>query len=45
MSKATAMERIQNIRIDVEWRTHGRIPRKVVRKWLNDIQKELEKEQ
>lgn len=42
MSKATAIERIQNIRIDVEWRTHGRIPRKVVRKWLNEIQKELE---
>lgn len=40
MSKATAIERIQNIRIDVEWRTHGRIPRKVVRKWLNDIQRE-----
>ena len=44
MSKATAMERIQNIRIDVEWRSHCRIPRKVVRKWLNDIQKELEEE-
>lgn len=42
MSKATAMERIQQIRIDVEWRTHGRIPRKVVRKWLDEIQKELE---
>mgnify|MGYP004460201809 CR=1 FL=1 len=42
MSKVTAMERIQKIRIDVEWRSHGRIPRKVVRKWLNDIQKELE---
>ena len=38
MSKATAMERIQNIRIDVEWR-------KVVRKWLNDIQRELEEKQ
>ena len=45
MCKATAMERIQNIWIDVEWRTHGRIPRKVVWKWLNDIQKELEEEQ
>lgn len=42
MSKATAIERIQNIRVDIEWRTHGRIPRKVVRKWLNDIQRELE---
>lgn len=42
MSKETAIERIQKIRIDVEWRSHGRIPRKVVRKWLNDIQKELE---
>lgn len=44
MSRVTAIELIQQIRIDVEWRTHGRIPRKVVRKWLNDIQKELEKE-
>ena len=44
MSKATAIECLQNIRIYVEWRTHGRIPRKVVRKWLNEIQKELEEE-
>ena len=42
MSRATAIELIRQIRIDVEWRTHGRIPRKVVRKWLNDIQRELE---
>lgn len=42
MSKTTALERIQQFRIDVEWRTHGRIPRKVVRKWLDKIQKELE---
>lgn len=45
MCRVTAIERIQQIRIDVEWRTHGRIPRKVVRKWLDDIQKELEEEQ
>ena len=45
MSRVTAIELIQQIRIDVEWRTHGRIPRKVVRKWLDDIQKELEEEQ
>lgn len=42
MSKATALERIQQIRIDIECRSHGRIPRKVVRKWLDEIQKELE---
>lgn len=45
MSRVTAIELIQQIRIDVEWRTHGRIPRKVVRKWLNDIQRELEEKQ
>lgn len=45
MCRVTALKRIQQIRIDIECRSHGRIPRKVVRKWLNDIQKELEEDE